>query len=228
MLISIDEVGTDSREYDNMTRSRKAGKFAGRMETGLLGNKIPETTSGLEPLINSVVGSLLAQPIDTLKANIAIAKGELGFKTLKEGVANFADASSSVEALLRDFDQRFRNIKTNPILNTGTPKAPRAYKARPLTGIWATAPFLHNGSIPNLKEILLPAGKRSKTFRLGTREYDTTAVGYLDVEKFDGKPSFVFDTSLPGNSNAGHEYGTKDDQLTDDQRMELLEYLKSL
>ncbi len=93
-----------------------------------------------------------------------------------------------------------------------------AYKGRPLNGIWATAPFLHNGSVPNLYELFLPSscegdkipGKtcRSKTFTVGNRELDTKNVGFTqegDSNKRD-PGLFVFDTSLPGNFNKGHEY----------------------
>ncbi|MFN0053991.1 MAG: di-heme-cytochrome C peroxidase [Planctomycetales bacterium] len=95
-----------------------------------------------------------------------------------------------------------------------------AYKGRPLNGIWATAPFLHNGSVPNLDELLKPAGKRLKTFRLGSREFDPDRVGFrLD------QGDFLFDTALKGNSNAGHDYGR---EFTDTERRQLIEYMKSL
>lgn len=92
-----------------------------------------------------------------------------------------------------------------------------AYKARPLNGIWATAPYLHNGSVPNLWEML--SADRAKSFHLGDRAFDPEKVGYAD------SGTFVFDTTLPGNSNAGHKYGT---DLTDQQKWELIEYLKTL
>jgi hypothetical protein len=101
-----------------------------------------------------------------------------------------------------------------------------AYKARPLDGIWATAPHLHNGSVSNLYQLLLPSAQRVKQFYVGSREFDSVNVGF----KFDGaSDASLFDTTLPGNSNAGHEgsaYGT--DKLTDQQRWELVEYLKTL
>ena len=95
-----------------------------------------------------------------------------------------------------------------------------AYKARPLNGIWATAPYLHNGSVPTLAELLKPAAQRRKTFPVGGREYDPVQMGFKDDL---GQP--VFDTNADGNSNAGHEYGT---ELTPEERLQLLEYLKSL
>ena len=105
------------------------------------------------------------------------------------------------------------------------PYAPRnilAYKARPLNGIWATAPFLHNGSVPNLYELLLPAEQRSRTFYVGSWKFDPEKVGYISR---NGRKAYKFDTTLPGNSNAGHEYGT---DLSEEQRRDLLEFLKTL
>ncbi len=103
-----------------------------------------------------------------------------------------------------------------------------AYKARPLNGIWTGAPYLHNGSVPNLYELLLPAAERSETFHIGSWEFDPVKVGYLNRPE---PGAFLFDTNLPGNSNAGHEYGTGGDglpPLSDEERWALLEYMKSL
>lgn len=96
------------------------------------------------------------------------------------------------------------------------------YKARPLNGIWATAPYLHNGSVPNLVELLKPAAMRVKSFHIGSQEFDPANVGFKDDPT---KP--VFDTTAKGisNSNQGHEYGA---ELSDSERRDLLEYLKSL
>lgn len=103
-----------------------------------------------------------------------------------------------------------------------------AYKARPLNGVWATAPYLHNGSVPNLYELLLPANERSRIFALGGWRFDPERVGYA-TRACD--QNFVFDTALKGNSNAGHEYGTGADgkpALSEPARLALLEYLKTL
>jgi hypothetical protein len=84
--------------------------------------------------------------------------------------------------------------------------APLGYRARPLAGLWATPPFLHNGSVPNLYQMLLPADQRDKTFYRGSREFDPKYVGY-STSKFDG--AFEFRTDQPGNSNLGHEFNNK-------------------
>ena len=94
------------------------------------------------------------------------------------------------------------------------------YKARPLNGIWATAPYLHNGSVPSLYELLKPASERVKQFKVGSNKFDDKAVGFVT----DTGP-FTYDTTKRANSNAGHAYA---DHLNDEQRWQLVEYLKSL
>ncbi len=96
------------------------------------------------------------------------------------------------------------------------------YKARALNGIWATGPFLHNGSVPNLWALLQPVEKRPKEFYVKSREFDPVKVGYMSAEH---EGASFFDTRLKGNSNEGHEYGT---QLSEADKQDLLEFLKSL
>jgi hypothetical protein len=93
------------------------------------------------------------------------------------------------------------------------------YKARPLNGVWATAPYLHNGSVPNLWELLKEEKDRIQTFHVGDRTFDPKNVGFTD------SGAFVFDTTLPGNYNTGHRWGT---ELSPAQKWDLIEYLKGL
>lgn len=99
------------------------------------------------------------------------------------------------------------------------------YKARPLNGIAFTAPYLHNGSVPSLAELLKKPADRARTFTLGSLSWDTQAVGYktADSETFD-YPKFTFDTTPKGNQNTGHAWGT---ELSDADKQALIEYLKS-
>lgn len=106
-----------------------------------------------------------------------------------------------------------------------------AYKARPLTGIWATAPYLHNGSVPNLYQLLLPPDQRVVAFRVGTREFDPRHVGYVTDAAAPGNAQTfsVIDAGgrpIPGNSNAGHDYGNA--ELDEGARLAILEYMKTL
>jgi cytochrome c5 len=111
-------------------------------------------------------------------------------------------------------------------------RAPEAYRARPLNGIWATPPYLHNGSVPNLYQLLSPAERRDAAFFTGSRQFDPKNVGF-GTDSFEG--AFRFDTSIPGNSNRGHEFrnaikggGVIGPELTEIERWELIEYLKTL
>jgi hypothetical protein len=102
------------------------------------------------------------------------------------------------------------------------------YKAGPLNGIWATAPYLHNGSVPTLADLLLPPAQRPMVFTVGGIEFDPERVGF---KSGPGDGPFEFHvrdgagTVIPGNDNAGHEYST---QLSAQDRAALLEYLKAL
>ena len=96
-----------------------------------------------------------------------------------------------------------------------------AYKARPLNGAWASSPYLHNGSVPTLYDLLLPPTARPKKFTVGRLEFDPHKVGYVS----DGNEPFVVDTAVTGNSNRGHEYGVT---LSQEERWALVEYLKTL
>ena len=109
------------------------------------------------------------------------------------------------------------------VLKTPADQPRRGYKARPLSGIWASAPYLHNGSIPSLVELLKAPGERVTAFAVGNREFDPATVGLAASSAAAG--SSTFDVSLPGNSNSGHTYGTG---LDADSKRDLLEYLKSL
>jgi hypothetical protein len=101
-------------------------------------------------------------------------------------------------------------------------RATHGYIARPLKGIWATAPFLHNGSVPTLYHLLQPAAQRPVTFRVGSREFDPMHVGYLSDVSL---PGWLLDTTIKGNENSGHEFGTS---LAETDRLDLVEFLKTL
>lgn len=111
-------------------------------------------------------------------------------------------------------------------------RAERVYKARPLNGIWAVAPYLHNGSVRSLFELLGPPEERASQFWLGTKRFDPVRVGY---ETSEIKGGYLYDIRREGNSNRGHEFrdaprgkGVIGPALSVDDRWALIEYLKSL
>ncbi|MEP6818948.1 MAG: cytochrome c [bacterium] len=101
-------------------------------------------------------------------------------------------------------------------------RSPLSYSARPLAGVWATPPYLHNGSVLTLYDLLLPPAQRPAKFFLGTRKYDPVHLGYVNEPA--EQRTFEFDTTKPGNSNSGHDYGTR---LSEEEKMQLLEFMKS-
>jgi hypothetical protein len=118
-----------------------------------------------------------------------------------------------------------------------------AYKARPLDGIWATAPYLHNGSVPTLYDLLSPYTERPRDFWLGNREFDPVKVGYVTTQIAGAFRLVTADarTGAPvrGNGNGGHLFETPGDPahprpgtigptLTPADRRALVEYLKTL
>ncbi len=119
-------------------------------------------------------------------------------------------------------------------MNGGRPnwiQAPLKYKARPLDGVWATPPYLHNGSVASIYELLSPVSERTKVFHLGSREFDPDRLG-IKIDGFEGGSEF--DTTVPGNSNAGHEFsdqkgpGVIGGYLSPDDRRAIIAYLKTI
>jgi hypothetical protein len=109
---------------------------------------------------------------------------------------------------------------------------PEGYVAPPLDGLWASAPYLHNGSVPTLWHVLHP-DQRPSVWRRVSDEYDRDRMGFT-VERLNAVPSHVrtlherrhyFDTALPGKSNAGHTFP---EELSPAERAAVLEYLKTL
>jgi len=106
------------------------------------------------------------------------------------------------------------------------------YRPHPLNGIWASPPYLHNGSVPNIYQLLSPYEERDKVFYTGNRLYDVDHLGYVS-ERFRG--GFRYDTSVAGNSNYGHLFqgggpgnGVIGPELEPQQRLRIMEYLKTL
>jgi len=122
---------------------------------------------------------------------------------------------SNQNTLYAGYPWRFKNFrKTN------------GYANMPLDGIWLRAPYLHNGSVPTLRDLLEKPENRPKEFYRGNDVYDQEKVGFVsNVVQENGKQYFKFDTTLSGNSNSGHLYGT---ELSPEDKDALVEYMKNL
>ncbi len=187
----------------------------------------------VDPINISVIGTDPAQAEDmkkrkvTVPASLNLGSNEFGpaLGQVVENVVNFWYDSQSPKTPDADRD-RMNGNRRNGI------QALLAYKARPLNGIWATPPYLHDASVPTLYDLLSPLSERPKSVTLGTREYDPVRVGYRNDPLPGG---FVLDTSLRGNFNTGHEFadgpkkpGVIGRGLTPQERMALVEYLKTI
>lgn len=135
--------------------------------------------------------------------------------------ANFAAAQNT---LFAGYTSRFTHFRKTA-----------GYANQPLDGIWARSPYLHNGSVPTLRDLLEPSVcqlakpcRPAKWYR-GSDILDLERVGYQsDGSSYNRKDLFVYDTSIPGNFNGGHEgkrYGT---DLSPDDKNALVEYMKML
>ena len=139
--------------------------------------------------------------------------------------------SEDDQKLMDQLEQKRRPVKWRDPLKENQGKV---YPGKPLDGVWATAPYLHNGSVPTLYHLFLAAKDRPASFVVGSNEFLPKEVGFeWDPKEFTNpelrdksnpdKKLFLFDATVEGNLNTGHEYG-KD--LTDEDRWALVEYLK--
>ena len=234
----VKAVGTDEKMFRNSLRKSDTGRLEGALSLNPPGSRLAKTDLTVNILATSVVGTLLsaAFPIPpkippdlehgfwraiTLDAADLLAN-EQTTPSLAT-VLNLTVDPGKREALKAHIKDRLANMFIPP-----NPDAAAAYESRVLYGIWATAPYLHNGSVPNLAELLRWPGNRSPSFMVGSRKYDVDNVGYMTTESpFKDGTLVVGAGAQPGNSNAGHKYPA-DWELTDDERKALLEYLKTL
>ena len=221
-----------------------------RTEAGLihLRGKSPEFT-GTDPTVARTiacpvphVGPLEVTPTsysiedsDLLKACAGVTAGkaftgnsfaatvQVAVDAIKKKAFLAEGVSEAEQRAMEDYAQRGLARWRDTLLDTKPPAGP--YAPRPLHGIWAAAPYLHNGSVPTLHDLLLPPDQRPKTFALGARDYDPAKLGFVVSQ--DCKPQdCLVDTTLPdyGNSNGGHVFGT---DMSEVDRTALLEYLKT-
>jgi mono/diheme cytochrome c family protein len=170
--------------------------------------------------------------------NFAVGKGTSDSGILTGLTIPFSNPISTVPASgaaivsLFDVANSSALVQLNPLINLSI-KAPErtegSFESKVLQGVWSSAPYLHNGSVPTLAALLTPSASRPTSFQVGP-VYDTTNVG-LATDQPGGSATVRVTTdcaTMNGNSNCGHEgpgFGT---DLTPDEKKALIEYLKTL
>jgi mono/diheme cytochrome c family protein len=203
------DVGTDTHEHEILVRESDAGVLKGANIPFLMPPlKSPTTTFSL--LGVSVGGAILQSGswVKALWGNLAVEQSD----------ANPPKPSNDVKQALNDaFDDE-------AAAQTGTGK--NVYESRVMYGIWAAAPYLHNGSVASLADLLKPADQRAASFAVGPY-YDTQTVGLAAAQPgLSGvRVTTGCDKISSGNSRCGHEFGTT---LPDEDKRALLEYMKTL
>jgi hypothetical protein len=128
------------------------------------------------------------------------------------------------DVFTQEFADRLNTIGTGYTWKFKGYKKNQGYANVLLDGVWARAPYLHNGSVRNMRELLEPVEKRTKVFYRGYDVYDPDNVGFITLGPEAERVGFKYDTSLRGNGNGGHLYGV---DLTPDDKNALLEFLKT-
>jgi processive rubber oxygenase RoxA-like protein len=217
----VKAVGTDSKMAQNAERLVDTGILEGStVPLGTIGDTLDRSAKAHDVLAVSVIGILLNQAIVEIER---LQRSGLWLALRKDLEELAPDQRIDIRRIeqVRDLIQ----AKLSGLFRPSTAaSAGAAYESRALHGIWATAPYLHNGSVPNLWELLTPARERKKTFMVGSRVFDPKNVGYMTDRSPFQNSTFVADPeNANGNGNGGHEYGTG---LTAEERWALIEYLK--
>jgi hypothetical protein len=231
----IQNANTDTHQFDILTRKAKTGVLQGAFIPG--SPPLQPTDTAFNVLTTSVVGSIIEHILNIGGEN-ATAAVRLPGAAAKSTFAP-AQLSGELPPALKELQSAFHppapagattlaQPQTQGQAANGKAPPPRKgfYEARVLQGIWATAPYLHNGSVPTLAELLKPPADRVKSFKVGPA-YDTTNVGLATEQtQFSYQLQTTDCSNLnSGNSNCGHSFGT---QLMPDEKKALLEYLKRL
>jgi hypothetical protein len=221
-LVYAHEIGTDITMTCNVYSSRvPTGVMRTVRDKLYIGGRLQAVDAGLSLMQATILSVLLAETgqIQDSASRDAIGRPRVMTVASPTEVALADRATRNAFCLEESKVQE----KLDAAGKVDADHARLTYKARPLAGVWATAPYLHNGSVPTLYDLLLPPEKRPTRFLVGSADYDPAKVGYMTTRSPDN--SFEFRTDRPGNSNAGHVYGT---DLKEDDRTALIEYLKSL
>jgi hypothetical protein len=228
----VQAVGTDPKMILNSGRTGNPGLYQGKfMPPPAFGVRFENPAQISDILAASVIGSLRDEAFLPLPITPAKLSQSGAWRALRKDFARLQPAAN-LDALnlslgewkeVEDFVKaRLSRMYSKP--DSADPGA--AYEARVLHGVWATAPYLHNGSVPNLWELLQPPGKRKSTFMVGSRLFDPKNVGYaVDQSPFKNGTFTADPSNANGNGNLGHEFGT---DLSEPDRWAIIEYLKTL
>lgn len=210
----LSDVGTDTREYDILAWTALTGVLEGA-EIPFITKKLQQTEPAIAILALSVIGSIVQNYVPLAASPRASAEQPRQLQAFR------------LPPALRDLQGSF-HLPNNvpPSASLAAPMPKHVFEARVMEGIWAAAPYLHNGSVPTLAELLKPAAERVAAFKIGPA-YDKENVGLaVDQTKFNTILNTTDCTARnSGNSRCGHEYGT---QLSPAEKKALLEYLKTL
>lgn len=143
------------------------------------------------------------------------------------------DPAYATEHTNGDRDRFYRWIEASPYGDAETAAPAPGYIAPPLDGIWATAPYLHNGSVPSLAALLTPSERPDFWRHTAPRRYDRVALGWAHEALETGQADepdpaarrLIYDTTFRGYGNLGHSFG---EDLSDAEKAALIEYLKTL
>lgn len=221
----LNVVGTDPYTAWNIqNHEAKTLLLDGYKADIVVGEVFGETTRSINIPLNGVVGLVLKNPVEALKAGFLTDEIKSP-QPWKYYVEQHEDALDSIAESRNSYDNQeaVKLLKSSDADYLDLDSL--VYKARPLNGIWATAPFLHNGSVPNLWQLLQKPENRAEKFWVGSHEFDPVNVGFV-MNK--GKSEFRVkkgNTVQKGNSNLGHDYGTS---LTDGDKWDLIEFMKTL
>ncbi len=209
VMIGSDELGVDNTLGERfLPRTAKTGSLKGSVIFVNPAQTFGDTAPAALVLRNAVFG-------------VQTGKQEIGIPKLQVPFTGDPDADfKRMENFVTSKREAIESLVGTPVQLTKT-----MYKARPLNGVWSSAPYLHNGSVPSLWEMLQKPENRVKKFSVGSRQYDPKNVGFQTISSENGVNYYTYDTSLKGNANTGHDKGTS---LSDDQKWQLIEYLKTL
>jgi hypothetical protein len=216
----VQAVGTDPKMANNADREVDSGLYQGVTlplpSIGLYGPRAKAT----DVLATSVVGGIVDEAIQP----DLILPGMLAKNGVWRAINRDAQHLSLNPVLFPEGVRTLLKTQLADLFRKPSPGA--AYEARVLYGIWATAPYLHNGSVPNLWELLQPPRLRKSSFMVGSRVFDPKNVGFsTDDSPFKTGKLVADPANANGNGNLGHDYGTG---LSDTDRWAIIEYLKTL